>query len=116
MEPTPYALRLAEPIGNALSTIHDSLNEITHFEPLTSKQRFTIGMTDIGELYFLPKLMEVRRKQAPGVNVSAVRNTAVNLQDEMEAGHSSRVGARTRSRAENRQMTFALRHTGPVWE
>lgn len=87
MEPTPYALRLAEPIGYALATIHDSLNETTHFEPQSSKQRFTIGMTDIGELYFLPKLMAVLRKQAPGVTVSTVRNTTVNLQDEMEAGH-----------------------------
>jgi DNA-binding transcriptional LysR family regulator len=87
MEPTPYALRLAEPIGYALSTVHDALNEVSHFEPRASKRRFTIGMSDIGELYFLPRLMEVLRKQAPGVSVSTLRNTAVNLQDEMEAGH-----------------------------
>lgn len=87
MEPTPYALRLAEPIGYALSTIHDSLNEVAHFDPATSKRKFTLGMTDIGEMYFLPKLMEVLRRQAPGVTVSTVRNTSVNLQDEMEAGH-----------------------------
>ncbi|MES2263642.1 MAG: LysR family transcriptional regulator [Pseudomonadota bacterium] len=87
MEPTPYALRLAEPIGYALSTIHDSLNEVAHFDPATSKRKFSIGMTDIGEVYFLPGLMDVLRRQAPGVSVSTVRNTAVNLQDEMEAGH-----------------------------
>lgn len=87
MEPTPYALRLAEPIGYALSTIHSSLNETTHFEPLDSKQRFTIGMSDIGEVYFLPQLMAALSKQAPGVTVSTVRSTTVNLQDEMEAGH-----------------------------
>ncbi|SFU54018.1 LysR family transcriptional regulator [Pseudoduganella namucuonensis] len=87
MEPTPYALRLAEPIGYALSTIHDSLNEVAHFDPATSKRKFTLGMTDIGEMYFLPKLMEILRRQAPGVSVSTVRNTTVNLQDEMEAGH-----------------------------
>ncbi len=87
MEPTPYALRLAEPIGYALSTIHDSLNEISHFDPSTSRRKFRIGMTDIGEVYFLPRLMEVLRRQAPGVSVSTVRNTTGNLQDEMEAGH-----------------------------
>lgn len=87
MEPTPYSLRLAEPIGYALSTIHGSLNETTHFEPKDSKRRFTLGMTDIGELYFLPQLMALLRALAPGVTVSTVRNTAVNLQDEMEAGH-----------------------------
>src|SRR6185436_6936040 len=47
---------------------------------------FTVGMTDIGEIYFLPTLMERLRRQAPGVSLSTVRNTAVNLKDEMEAG------------------------------
>lgn len=87
MEPTPYALRLAEPIGYALSAVHDALNEVTHFDPASSKRRFTLGMTDIGEMYFLPRLMDVLRRQAPGVSVSTVRNTSVNLQDELEAGH-----------------------------
>ena len=87
MEPTPYALRLAEPIGYALSTIYDTLNEVAHFDPATSTRKFTLGMTDIGEVYFLPKLMKVLRRHAPGITVSTVRNTAVNLQDELEAGH-----------------------------
>ena len=87
MEPTPYALRLAEPLGYALSAIHEALNEVAHFDPATSARRFTLGMTDIGEVYFLPRLMAVLREHAPGVTVSTVRNTAVNLQDEMEAGH-----------------------------
>lgn len=87
MEPTPYAAALSEPIGYALSTIHDSLNEVSHFDAATSKRKFMIGMTDIGEVYFLPQLMSALRAQAPGITVSTVRNAAVNLQDEMEAGH-----------------------------
>src|SRR3978361_1041682 len=50
MEPTPYATQLAEPIGSALSTIHNSLNEVSSFDPAGSKRKFTIGMTDIGEV------------------------------------------------------------------
>lgn len=87
MEPTPYAAQLGEPIGYALSTIFDSLNEGVRFDPLTSDRKFKIGMTDIGEVYFLPSLMAALREQAPDVSISTVRNTAVNLQDEMEAGH-----------------------------
>jgi DNA-binding transcriptional LysR family regulator len=87
MEPTPYAAQLGEPIGYALSTISDSLNEGVRFDPLTSDRKFKIGMTDIGEVYFLPSLMAALREQAPGVSISTIRNTAVNLQDEMEAGH-----------------------------
>ncbi|MES2534240.1 MAG: LysR family transcriptional regulator [Pseudomonadota bacterium] len=86
MEPTPYALRLAEPIGYALSTIHNSLNEVSTFDPASSSRTFTIAATDIGEIYFLPTLMKKLSLVAPGVKISTVRNTAVNLQDEMEAG------------------------------
>jgi DNA-binding transcriptional LysR family regulator len=87
MEPTPYAYQLAEPIAYALSTIHSTLNHRTTFDPATSTRKFTIGMSDVGEISFLPMLMDKLERIAPGVSVSTVRNTAINLQDEMEAGH-----------------------------
>ncbi|SNT38240.1 transcriptional regulator, LysR family [Noviherbaspirillum humi] len=87
MEPTEYASQLAEPIGYALGTIRSTLNRRSEFDPLTSDRKFTVGMTDIGEIYFLPGLMDALARQAPGVTVSTVRNTAINLRDEMEAGH-----------------------------
>jgi DNA-binding transcriptional LysR family regulator len=87
MEPTPYANQLAEPIAYALSAIHSSLNEKYSFDPQTSERTFTLGVTDIGEIYFLPRLMDLLAKVAPHVTVSSVRNTSVNLRDEMEAGN-----------------------------
>lgn len=87
MEPTPYAYQLAEPIAYALSTIHSSLNHRTSFDPAASTRKFTIGMSDVGEIRFLPMLMDKLERIAPGVSVSTVRNTTINLQDEMEAGH-----------------------------
>jgi DNA-binding transcriptional LysR family regulator len=87
MEPTPFATQLAEPIAYALSTILNTLNQRATFDPAISTRKFTIGMTDIGEIYFLPKLMDIVARIAPGVSISTVRNTGVNLRDEMEAGH-----------------------------
>ena len=87
MQPTPFADELAEPVAYALGMIHGALNQRSSFEPATSQRSFTIGMTDIGEIYFLPKLMDELARVAPGVSVSTVRNAAVNLKDEMEAGH-----------------------------
>ena len=86
MEPTPYAQQLAEPIALALGMIHSAVNQRTSFDPPTARRVFTVGMTDIGEIYFLPALMEELAKVAPGVTISTVRNTSVNLKDEMEAG------------------------------
>ena len=87
MEPTPFADQLAEPVAYALGMIHSALNQRSTFDPAVSERIFTIGMTDIGEIYFLPSLMERLAAAAPRLSLSTVRNTAVNLRDEMSAGH-----------------------------
>jgi DNA-binding transcriptional LysR family regulator len=86
MEPTPFASQLAEPVAYAMDALHTALNQQLLFDPAASTRRFTIAMTDIGEIYFTPPLMELLARTAPGVTISTVRNTAVNLRDEMEAG------------------------------
>jgi DNA-binding transcriptional LysR family regulator len=73
-------------VSYALAMIHSGLNQRTSFVPETAQRAFTIGITDVGEIYFLPALMERLRRDAPGVTVSTVRNTAVNLRDELESG------------------------------
>jgi DNA-binding transcriptional LysR family regulator len=87
MEPTSFAEQLAEPVAQALGVIHGAINQRSTFDPATSARAFRIAMTDIGEIYFLPALLGEFRRTAPHVSVSTVRNTAVNLKDEMEAGH-----------------------------
>ena len=86
MMPTPFAEQLAEPIGYALGMIHSGLNQHTSFDPASVKRSVTIGMTDIGEIVFLPELVERLRQAAPGVSLCTVRTTATNLRDDMEAG------------------------------
>jgi DNA-binding transcriptional LysR family regulator len=86
MEPTPFADQLAESIGYALAMIHSGINQRTSFEPSSAERGFTMGLTDIGEIYFLPPLIDRLRSEAPRVTLSTVRNTAVNLRDELEAG------------------------------
>lgn len=86
MEPTPYAEQLAESVSYALAMIHGAINQRTSFDPLTSQRTFVVGMTDIGEIYFLPRLMERLAQEAPGVSLSTVRSAPINLKDDMEAG------------------------------
>lgn len=83
MVPTPRAEQLAGPVRQALALLHDGLQPPGGFDPATERRNVTIGMTDIGEIYFLPRLVRHLREVAPGLTVSTVRNTAVNLQDEM---------------------------------
>ena len=84
--PTPFALRLAEPVSHALATLHAALNPETGFDPLRATRTLTIGMTDIGEVVFLPALLEHLSQAAPGIALNTVRNTSINLGDEMADG------------------------------
>jgi len=86
MMPTPFAEQLAEPLGYALGMIHGGLNQHSRFDPATDKRSVTIGMTDIGEIVFLPALVERLRELAPGVSLTTVRTTATTLRDDMESG------------------------------
>lgn len=86
MQPTPFAEQLATSVGLALGMLHSAVNARSTFDPGGSERRFSIGMTDIGEIYFLPQLMQHLHRVAPQVSITTVRNTAVNLKDAMEAG------------------------------
>ncbi|MGJ7485815.1 LysR family transcriptional regulator [Variovorax sp. LT2P21] len=86
MQPTPFAEQLAASVGLALGMLHSAVNARSSFDPGSSQRRFAIGMTDIGEIYFLPRLMQRLHEVAPQVSITTVRNTAVNLKDAMEAG------------------------------
>ncbi len=86
MQPTPLAEQLALPIQAALASIQDSLASKLSFEASSSARQFALAMTDIGEFHFLPRLMAGLAVVAPGVTISTVRSTAVNLRFDMENG------------------------------
>ncbi|MCX7258142.1 MAG: LysR family transcriptional regulator [Polaromonas sp.] len=86
MEPTPYALYLAEPVIYALNALQTALTTRDSFDPNTSARNFQLAMTDIGEMYFMPPLMVALSKMAPHVRVSTVRPNTGNLKEDMESG------------------------------
>lgn len=86
MQPTPFAEGLAEPVGSALAQVTLALNRRSGFDPLTSRRRFTLAMTDVGELHFMPTLIERCRLAAPHLQLSSVRAGGIALKEEMESG------------------------------
>ncbi|MGX1186447.1 DNA-binding transcriptional LysR family regulator [Pseudomonas sp. F-14 TE3623] len=86
MEPTPYAAQLAEPVALAIQTLRDALLREDSFDPQISKRTFTIAMTDIGEIYFMPRLMDALVRLAPKCIVSTVRNSSVSLVEALRNG------------------------------
>lgn len=86
MVPTPYAEALAQPIADALGALHGTLNAHAVFDPARSERAFVIGVNDVGETYFLPRLMRALDAAAPGVTIRTVRTTSIDVRDEMERG------------------------------
>ncbi len=86
MQPTPLAQQMAEPIGAAMAQVALALSQRSRFDPATSNRRFTLAMTDVGELYFMPVLVERCRAAAPQVEISSVRANAPSLKEDMETG------------------------------
>lgn len=86
MTPTPYALQLAEPVAMALDGLQQALNVRAAFDPLTSTRSFTLAMTDVGEMYFLPVLVDALTRAAPGVTLLVVSVTQASLKEDMATG------------------------------
>jgi len=86
MQPTPLATQMAEPIGVAMAQVALALNQRSRFDPATSSRRFVLAMTDVGEIYFMPTLIERCKLLAPLVEISSMRAGSLALKEEMEGG------------------------------
>ncbi|MCE8035488.1 LysR family transcriptional regulator [Billgrantia tianxiuensis] len=84
--PTPLATRLHPPIAEALARLQETLNRPEDFDPAVSERTFNIAMTDIGEIVFLPRLLQRLAREAPGIALSTVRSQQEDLKREMEEG------------------------------
>jgi DNA-binding transcriptional LysR family regulator len=88
MAPTPYALQLAEPVAAALDGLQQALNVRASFDPPSSARNFTLAMNDVGEMYFLPVLIDALAGAAPGVTLNVVAVTSASLGDDMASGRT----------------------------
>jgi len=86
MAPTPYAQQLAGPVAQALLALQGALNVQASFDPARSGRCFTLAMSDVGEIYFLPVLMDVLAREAPGITLRCVPVAEPDLREQMAAG------------------------------
>jgi DNA-binding transcriptional LysR family regulator len=72
MDATPFARELAEPVRQALALLESALAHGAGFDPASSTRAFRFYMSDLGQIEFLPPLVERVRRVAPGVHLEAV--------------------------------------------
>lgn len=69
MQPTPRAIAMAGPLETGAAIIRDAFRPDAPFDPATSHQRFSIGMSDDFQLAAGPLIAERVRAEAPHVSV-----------------------------------------------
>jgi DNA-binding transcriptional LysR family regulator len=88
MVPTPFAELLAPHWCQSAAAFHRGLAVKTGFNPRTDRRIFSLVMTDIGEAVILPKLLQVCRREAPGISF---RTTQMNSDQILSALRSGSV-------------------------
>ena len=86
MEATPRAAVLVPTAREILNRVQRDLLTQTAFDPATTQERFTIAMSDIGEMVFLPRLLEQFAREAPNAKVRSVSAPPSGIERGLEAG------------------------------
>ncbi|HEU0223756.1 MAG TPA: LysR family transcriptional regulator, partial [Paracoccaceae bacterium] len=72
MQPTPLALELGAPLRRMLDILEGEILSPAEFDPATSSRSFIVNTTDIGEMVFLPPILQRLRAFAPKASVECI--------------------------------------------
>jgi DNA-binding transcriptional LysR family regulator len=86
IHPTPYAERLRVPLEDILERIRADLLQQPTFDPRSAERAVTLNMQDIGELVFLPRILDRLKTAAPGMRVCAVNLPPTAIEGALQSG------------------------------
>ncbi len=86
MEPTPRALALVPAARDALVRIEKGMLDAEAFDPATSTHTFSIALSDVGEIVFLPRLLQLFAQRAPHANLRSVSVPPGQVERGLESG------------------------------
>ncbi len=86
MQATQLANQLAGPIADVFQILDNRVIGHERFEPASSTRTFTLQMSDVAELNFLPKLIQAFSAQAPGIRIKTVEIDRTEAESALMAG------------------------------
>jgi hypothetical protein len=72
MQPTARALALRSAVASVLKTVRLEILSQAGFDPGSETDAFTVSLSDIGELEFLPRLLSRLARDAPQAALKSV--------------------------------------------
>lgn len=88
MKPTPRALELAEPVKRVLHSVRSDILQRSRFDAATTQRCFTIVTPDIGEINFVPRLLERFALHAPAAQLRAIARPRPAAAVALESGEA----------------------------
>ena len=86
MLPTDAAVRLHEPLDQAFELLNRTLQSGIVFDPRMTERTFRVAMSDIAEVYLLPRLITELSRISPFVRVHIVPLVPESLVSSMRSG------------------------------
>lgn len=88
MYPTPKALEIAERLSVLLSAADGLRAEVREFDPAFSERHFSLLLTDVGMVRFLPPLIARIAAEAPKIGIRAVPLDGRQFEYRLESGEA----------------------------
>ena len=86
MQPTPRVAEIMGPVREVLSRIGTDIVAAPVFEPARSERPVVLALSDVGEVVFLPSILQRLRHEAPGVCLRSVSLPADEVAGGLEGG------------------------------
>ena len=86
MEPTARAQALIAPARDVLARVERDMLSGMAFNPATANVKFTFALSDVGEMVFLPRILESLQTLAPLASVRSVSPPPGELRKGLETG------------------------------
>jgi len=86
MKPTPFAEEMADSVLEIVSAVQHKLLAQASFNAMTSTRVFSLCMTDMGELVFLPRLIEELQAVAPHCRIRTSQLPTEHIASSLERG------------------------------
>src|SRR4051812_33698697 len=84
--PTPRAHAIIQAARPLVARLQEDLLKGQTFDPASSTRSFTLALSDVGEMAFLPLVMGSLRAQAPNCPIRSVSASPGQLAHELEKG------------------------------
>lgn len=111
MAPTLKAQSLGAAVVEVMATVRGQILSAARFDPATARRTFTLCMTDMGELVFLPPLLQRLRREAPHCSVRTLQVPIDQIEGLLAAGDADLAVGSIRSAPEGLYQQRLFMHS-----